>query len=194
MTPLPPARRSLLRACTCAHWRTPSCPLALIHVFTCESYSSTAWSWAWRASDSLWPEASGNNTSSHQNFLRRQSCRQGPEELGDRRAILFPTDESWSLVWPPASPLLYKVALWREALLLENGNWRHGFFLGMHKAFVNFHFLPVNHTETPPWLRQALSHNLQVTGRILSSRTHTSFPHPNCPARHPQWSLCQNAA
>ena len=105
----------------------------------CESYSNTAWSWARRASHSPWPEASGNNTS-HQDFVRRQSYRQGPEELRDGRAILFPTDESWGLVRPWASPLHYSVILSREALLLENGNQRHGFFLSAHSSICSFSF------------------------------------------------------
>lgn len=35
-----------------------------------------------------------------QNFLMRQSYRQGPEELRDRRAVQLPMDETLGLVWP----------------------------------------------------------------------------------------------
>jgi len=135
------------------------------------------------------------SNASHQNLLRKQSYHQRPDELKDRRAVLFPTDESWGLVQPWASPLHYKVILSHEALLQENGNQTHGFFLGAHKeAFENCCFLLLNHTEMSPWLRKALSHDLQVIGRMFSSRINTSFPRSYCPERHPQWSLCQNTA
>lgn len=186
VTPLQAACKSFLYVYT-AHWR--DCP-ALLHVFMCDSSSKSQPEAEHREQHTLcFKRDQETSTPSHQGFLSKQWYHHGPEELGDRRVILFPPRKSLEILNGPEllTHIIISLALMRLYFWKMGAQDIDSFYI-LTAAFVNFHFLLVNHTE------RVLSHKLQVTVRIFSSRINTSFPHSYCPEMHPQWNLCQNAA
>lgn len=91
---------------------------ALTHIFTCESYSNTAWSWARRASHS--PCQRHQETSPH--FFSpafSQEAKLPPETWGARGQKSGPVPHGWDLrprIWPWSSPLHCKV--------FTSGKWK----------------------------------------------------------------------
>lgn len=130
----------------CTHTLNKQCP-AFLHVFMCDSSSKTQ------------PEADHgeqhtvcfqrHQETSHQDFLRRQWYGHGPEELGDRRIILFPPQKCLEILYGPEllthtinSFSLMGLYFWKR------GAQDIGLVYILTAASVNFHFLLVNQVET----------------------------------------------
>lgn len=116
----------VLCVCTHAHLRTLSCPLALIHVFMCASYSNIAWSWARRASHSPWQEASGSLQHFFSpEFSQKAELPPGTEEL----SCSLQMSPEMALSFSTASSSHMRLYFWKMA----TGDTRI-FFLGAYST------------------------------------------------------------